>query len=82
MIKKFSDLPREIQDKCIAEVIARVEDIESESVGVIAAQELIDIVASNMGPVIYNVALRDVKKLLTEKMMDIEVEINQLEQTQ
>lgn len=75
-------MPKEINDKCIAEVIARIEEIDNGSVGIIAAQDIIDIVAQSIGPQIYNVAVRDVKKLLTEKMSDIDFEIDQLEQSQ
>lgn len=82
MLNKFSDMPKELNDKCIDEVIARVEEIDSESVGIIAAQDIIDIVAQNIGPEIYNSAVRDVKKLLTDKMTDFEFEIDQLQQTQ
>ena len=81
MHRKFSDIPKELNDKCIAEVIARVEEIDSENVGVIAAQDIIDIVIQNLGPEIYNTALHDAKKLLSEKMSDIEFEIDQLEQS-
>ena len=81
MHKKFSDIPKELNDKCIAEVITRVEEIESENVGVIAAQDIIDIVIQNLGPEIYNTALRDAKQLFVEKMTDVELEIDQLEQS-
>ena len=81
MLKKFSNIPKELNDKCIAEVIARIEDIESENVGIIAAQDVIDIVTQNLGSEIYNMALRDTKKLLQEKISDFEFEIDQLEQS-
>lgn len=82
MQKKFSNVPKELNDKCIAEVITRIDEIESETVGVIAAQDVIDIVIQNLGPEIYNMALRDTKELLIEKMSDVEFDIDQLEQSQ
>lgn len=80
MQRKFDDLPEEAKKKCIAEVITRVEEIDGDSVGIIAAQDIIDIVVEHYGPEIYNSALRDAKKLLETKLSDIEFEIDQLEQ--
>ena len=80
MLKKFDNIPREINKKCIDEVIARVEEIESERVGEIAAQDIIDIVVENYGPHIYNTAMKEVKSLVQDKFSDIEYEIDSLEQ--
>ncbi len=65
--------------KCLDEVIARVEEIDSDKVGVIAAQEIIDIVTENFGPEIYNKGVRDSKKLVQEKFHDLEVDLDLLE---
>lgn len=81
MLKKFDNVTEEIKKKCIDEVITRVEEIESDSVGVIAAQDIIDIVIDNMGPHIYNMAIQDTKKLLQERFSDLEYEIDSLEQS-
>ena len=81
MLKKFNNIPKELNKKCIDEVITRVEEIESEIVGEIAAQDIIDIVIENMGPEIYNMALRDTKKLVQDRLSDLEYEIDGLEQS-
>lgn len=81
MLKKFDTIPEEVRKKCIAEVITRVEEIESERVGMIAAQDIIDIVVENIGPEIYNTALRDTKKLIQDRLGDLDYEIDGLEQT-
>lgn len=82
MLKKFDSIPENIKKKCIDEIITRVEEIESEHVGMIAAQDIIDIVTEHYGPHIYNTALQDSKKLLQDKLSDIEYEIDALEQSQ
>lgn len=79
MQRKFDGLSEEARKRCIAEVITRVQEIDSDEVGVIAAQDIIDIVTQNLGPEIYNSAVRDTKKLVLEKMSDIDFEIDQLE---
>lgn len=82
MLKKFDTIPRELNKKCIDEVITRIEEIESERVGEIAAQDIIDIVIENLGPEIYNTALRDAKKLVQDRLADLDYEIDGLEQAQ
>ena len=80
MKRKFGDIPKEIERQCTAEVITRVEDIDGSSVGVIAAQDIIDIVTQHLGPVIYNQGVTDAKKILHERFNDLETEIDLLEQ--
>lgn len=80
-MKRKWDIENEtVQKKCINEVISRVEEIEDSTVGVIAAQDIIDIVTKNIGPEIYNLGIRDAKKILQEKVQAIEVDIDMLEQ--
>ncbi|MDN5819655.1 MAG: DUF2164 domain-containing protein [bacterium] len=66
--------------QCIDEVVTRVEEIDGDKVGVIAAQDIIDIVAERLGPEIYNSCLQDINKMLSEKFQDIETGIELLEQ--
>ena len=78
MKRKWDITGETAQKKCIDEVMTRVGEIDG-SIGVIAAQDIIDIVTENLGPEIYNLGVRDAKKLLQAKMFDIEVEIDMLE---
>jgi len=80
MKRKFNSINKEISRKCVAEVITRVQEIDGSEVGVIAAQDIIDIVTQNITPEIYNMGLRDAKKLLNERFSDLETEIDLLEQ--
>ena len=81
MKKKWDVLPRDKQQKCLNEVITRVEELEGSEVGIIAAQDIIDIVLENLGPDIYNKALNDVIKKLRVQFADIETELELLEQS-
>lgn len=81
MQRKWDTDNEELQRKCIDEVIARIEDIGDAAPGVIAAQDIIDIVTENLAPEIYNKGIRDAKKLIKSKFEDIEVDIDSLEQT-
>ncbi len=80
MNRKFDGGSEEVKRKCVAEVIARVEEIDGDEVGIIAAQDIIDIVTQNLGPEIYNMGLHDAKKLLQERFADIEMGVDLLEQ--
>jgi len=79
MKRKWDITDEAVRKKCLDEVIARVEEIDGDSVGIIAAQDIVDIVTDNFGPEIYNNGVRDAKKLVQEKQHDLEVEIDLLE---
>ncbi len=78
MNRKWDSANDELQRKCIDEVIARIEEIDDDMVGVVAAQDVIDIVTENLAPGIYNKGVNDTKKLITEKLADIDVDIDSL----
>ncbi len=78
MNRKWDSANDELQRKCVDEVIARIEEIDEDMVGVIAAQDIIDIVTENLAPEIYNKGVNDTKKLITEKLADIDVDIDSL----
>ena len=80
MKKKFDIPDVALQRKCIEEVITRIEQVDTDQVGIITAQEIIDIVVQNLGPAIYNMGLFDAKKLLQEQYEKMESELDVLEQ--
>ena len=72
---------KEVKQKCLNEVISRIQDVDDPSrVGVIAAQDIIDIVIENIGPEIYNKAVSDTDKLFQSKLDDLKYEIEELKQ--
>lgn len=78
MIRKWDSENEAVQKKCIDEVIARIDEIGDASPGVIAAQDIIDIVTENLAPEIYNKGVADAKKLLNAKFADLEVDLDAL----
>lgn len=80
MKRKWDSDDEETQRKCVDEVIARIDEIGDSPAGVIAAQEIIDIVTERLAPEIYNKGVRDAKKLIADKLADIEIDIDLLEQ--
>lgn len=80
MKRKWDSDDEFVQKKCVDEVIARVEEIGDSPVGMIAAQEIIDIVTENLAPGIYNKGVRDAKQAIAVKLSDIEIDLDMLKQ--
>ena len=81
MLRKWDTENEELQRKLLNEIIARVQEIDDTStVGVIAAQDIVDIITENLGPEIYNKGIADAKKMIVNKLSDIEIDISTLEQ--
>ena len=81
MIRKWDTDNVQLKTKCLNEVISRVQEIDDPTeVGIIAAQDIVDIVLENMGPEMYNKALADATKVLDEKIHNIEYSIGELRQ--
>jgi len=81
MDRKLGVDDKEANQKCLNEVISRIQDIDDTSrVGIIAAQDLVDIVIENLGPEIYNKAIIDADKLFQIKLDDLKYEIEELKQ--
>lgn len=79
MKRKWDTTNNTVHQKCIDEIIARIDEIDG-SAGVIAAQDILDIVTENMAPEIYNMGIADAKKLIVAKHQDIEIDLASLEQ--
>lgn len=80
MLKKFDTLSKEVEKHLIEVIITRINEIGDSEAGYIAAQDIIDSVLQVYGPEIYNMGIRDTKKLLQEKFYDIETELDILKQ--
>lgn len=81
MKRKWDTNDETLQRKCISEVIARIDEIDATPAGIVAAQDIVDIVLQNLAPEIYNKGVKDTKKLLAAKFADIELDIDMLEQS-
>lgn len=78
MIRKWNIKDKQAQKKCIDELLTRIEEQEGSEFGMIAAQEVIDIVANYVGPTAYNSGVEDAKKSLQAKLTDLEVDLDVL----
>lgn len=78
MNRKWDINDEQVKKQCVDEVLARIHEQGDAEYGMIAVQEIIDIVAEHLGPQIYNMALEDAKKALRIKLADLEIDIDTL----
>ena len=79
MKRKWDVSSREVRKKCVDEIIARIDEQQGLEFGRLAAEEIIDIVAQDLGTDIYNLAIDDAKKLLQSRFSDLETDVDLLE---
>ena len=79
MKRKWDVSSKEVRKKCIDEIIARIGEQQGSDFGILAAEEIIYIVTQNIGPDIYNLAVKDAMKLLQDRFSDIETELDLLQ---
>ncbi|MBA9087788.1 uncharacterized protein (DUF2164 family) [Fontibacillus solani] len=72
-------LPKEEKAEIIRSVQAYFEEERSESIGELAADQLVDFMIEALGPFIYNKALDDSRQVISEKMLQLEDELYVLE---
>jgi uncharacterized protein (DUF2164 family) len=78
-LKRKLDLTsKATKQKCIDEIIYRVNEAVDDEIGMITAEEVLELVTENIASEIYDQAVEDVKKLLAERQMDINIEIDLL----
>ena len=72
-------LTQEEKKKVIPLIQRYYEEEKGEKIGNLAAEFLLDFFVKEIGPIIYNHAISDARKYLTEKMSDIEYWFYELE---
>ena len=82
MIRKWDTTNKALEQHCIDQVITRIQEIDDTAhVGIIAAQEIVDLVLEAMAPEIFDKALNDASKILHEKLQEVDYRIDDLRQT-
>ncbi len=76
MIRKWDIINEQSKKQCVDEIIARIDEQDGAGFGVIAAQEIIDIVTKHIGPQVHNSALEDAKKTIQTKIADLEIDLD------
>lgn len=66
------------RDLCIKEIVAYFYDERGETIGVIAAGNVLDFFLASIGPKVYNKAVEDTKMLLKKQLEGWDVEFDLL----
>lgn len=72
-------LPREKKDQIIEQLQHYFEHERSETIGTIAAEQMLDFMIKEIGPHVYNQAISDSRKAVLERMQTLEDELYALE---
>ncbi|MEV5025138.1 DUF2164 domain-containing protein [Paenibacillus sp. LPE1-1-1.1] len=72
-------LPKEQKEQLAASIQRYFELERSETIGSIAAEQLLDFMIQEIGPHLYNHAINDARKAVLERMQTLEDELYALE---
>ncbi|OMF37059.1 hypothetical protein BK133_07570 [Paenibacillus sp. FSL H8-0548] len=72
-------LPKEQKEELTTKVQQFFEEERSETIGSIAAEQLLDFMLKEIGPHVYNHAIHDARKVVLERMQSLEDELYSLE---
>lgn len=78
VIRKLDFASKQVKQKCIDEIIYRINEAIDDEIGIITAEEVLELVTENIADEIYNQAVEDVKTLLNERHIDTNIEIDLL----
>lgn len=73
--------PREQKDEMIGRIQRYFELERSETIGTVAADQLLDFMIRELGPFVYNQAIQDARKTVAERMQSMEDELYALEKS-
>jgi uncharacterized protein (DUF2164 family) len=78
MKSKWDIANEQFKKQCIDEVLARIDEQGVDNFGLIAAQDIIDIVAQFLGPQAYGMGIEDAKNAIRTKIADLETDLDVL----
>lgn len=73
-------LPKDHKDELTKRVQEFFHEVRSEEIGNIAAESILDFMLKELGPIIYNQAINDARKLVKQKIDSIEDDLYSIEQ--
>ena len=71
-------IPEEKKKECTGKIIEFAGSSWDEKIGIVAAEQLYDLVMESTFNAIYNLGVADAQKILQEKMADINVDLDSL----
>lgn len=74
-------LPKEQKDEIVRRLQAFFEEERTESIGNLAAEQILDFMLKEIGPYVYNKAISDVRIMMDQKLTQIEDELYAMEKS-
>lgn len=74
-------IPKEQKQTVIHNIQSYFDDELSQTIGELAAENLLDFMLKQLGPTIYNQAIRDARAVVMQQMERVDEEIYALEQS-
>ena len=74
-------ISKDDKEQIIAQIQAHFEMERGEELGIIGSEQLYEFFVQELGPYIYNQGVRDAKKMVNEKVMNIDEDITSLEKS-
>jgi uncharacterized protein (DUF2164 family) len=75
----FKKLPMEQKQAMIGQVQQYMEIELGETLGDLAAESMVEFMLQTLGPIVYNEALKDARKVINERVLSLEDELYSLE---
>jgi len=72
-------LPREEKEQIVRSVQQYFEEERAETIGNLAAEQLIDFMVQELGPHMYNKAIADARAVILEKISQVDDELYAIE---
>ncbi|MCF6411205.1 DUF2164 domain-containing protein [Pseudalkalibacillus salsuginis] len=72
-------IPKEERDQLVKNIQGYFIDERGEEIGDLAAGLMLDFILKDVGPYLYNQGVRDAKKLVQEKMFNVEEDMDALQ---
>ena len=72
-------LPKEQKDMIVEDLRVFFEEERSETIGNLAAEQLIDFMIKEIGPFLYNKGLEDARQLVIERLAFVDEELYSLQ---
>ncbi|MDH5533258.1 MAG: DUF2164 family protein [Candidatus Pacebacteria bacterium] len=73
--KPISLLTKEQRQAAIDEIIFFFANQRDEQIGIIAAQDILDMFLENISKAVYNRGVDDTKELIKERMLELETDV-------
>ena len=75
------ELPKELRQQAIASIERYFRENMEEKIGNVAAAGLLGFFLEEIGPAVYNQAVRDVQERLRQRVDEVDIEVNEDEFT-